>query len=250
MSEDPRFDPLFSQIDDAIKGLPDVDAPAESWQRIAGELSARRRRQGLIAASITGIALIGGALLVQSRLSSPAPDPITKLERIYTESNQNPEQQAAALEALSDVTHEALEKEPDNAALHDLAYAVDRKRAEVAAAGTTPDTVAYDSLRQQAEAPVGAIARKAPRSTLFNTGVRAFAGAGLSTVIDGLRVVDVLPGSPAAAAGLRADDVLLTGNGVPLRTVDDLVTTAASGVVAVEFRRGTERMSTSLQIRS
>src|SRR5205823_12800792 len=38
----------------------------------------------------------------------------------------------------------------------------------------------------------------------------------------GLEVIDVAPGSPAAAAGLRPEDILVAANGQPLTTVEQL----------------------------
>ena len=38
----------------------------------------------------------------------------------------------------------------------------------------------------------------------------------------GLRVVEVVPGGPAARAGLRAGDLLLTAGGKPVETAQDL----------------------------
>jgi len=39
---------------------------------------------------------------------------------------------------------------------------------------------------------------------------------------EGLEVVEVLPGSPAAAAGLRPEDLILSVDGAPMTTVDEL----------------------------
>lgn len=237
---------LLSEVDRGLQSLPELSAPAGQWETISQQLEPRRRP--LLAASIAFVALIGAGVLAKQLIDRSNHDPVAELENIYNDAGADPEQQAVTLKALSDAAHDAVEKDPDNAALHDLAYAIDRKRNEIAPDADAPDSSAVDSVRSVAEPTVEVIARNAPRVKLFNNAARAFGGAHLLAIVDGLRVVDVLPGSPAANAGLKADDVLLTANAVPVRTVDDLVAAAASGTVNVVMRRGTERITATLDV--
>jgi hypothetical protein len=228
---------LLREIDGGLSALPELSAPRAEWQNIARRLNARRRRP-LLAAGMAFVALLGGTLLFRPWPATDGGDPVAQLVEVYQLHAANPKQQAAALEALSDATHEALEQEPGNPALHDLAYQIDRKRAETGAPSVPLDTAAYEALRIEAAGPIENIARRAPRVALFAENARAFAGARLEPVTDGLRVVDVVPGSAAARAGLLPDDVLLAGDGNTLASVDALAAAAADGAVRLEARRG------------
>ena len=57
----------------------------------------------------------------------------------------------------------------------------------------------------------------APAPARFRLGVQ------LGDATDGVRVVSVAPGSAAAAAGVRSDDVLIEAAGVRLAKPDDLI---------------------------
>lgn len=52
----------------------------------------------------------------------------------------------------------------------------------------------------------------------------------------GLLVVSVLPNTPAQAAGLQPDDLLISANGQPLRTQEELAARVANRFVSVEGR--------------
>jgi S1-C subfamily serine protease len=56
-----------------------------------------------------------------------------------------------------------------------------------------------------------------------------------------VRVMGVEAGAPAAASGVKADDLLLTANGRPLLTVDDLqrvMVLGATAALTLEIERG------------
>jgi hypothetical protein len=240
---------FLRQIDAGLAQLPEIAAPPQLWYSIRRQVG-RRRTRPLLAASVGLLALGGGAVLISRMATKPAPDPVARIEALYEAAKTNPRQEAAALEALSEETHAALEKKPDNASLHDLAYVLDRKRAELAASGVAVDSAAVDSLRTEAVTSVEAIARRSPRITLFENTARAFAGARLAESPEGLRVVDVLPGSSAARAGLQKDDVLLQADTTSSRTVDSLTEAARDGEVTLLVRRGTAQITIVLQLRS
>lgn len=68
-----------------------------------------------------------------------------------------------------------------------------------------------------------------------------------------VRVLEVIGGSPAEAAGLRAGDRLVAAEGQPVQTLDDLVRAlvlGAPGRVAVQVLRGDERLSLELAPRA
>jgi S1-C subfamily serine protease len=61
-----------------------------------------------------------------------------------------------------------------------------------------------------------------------------------------VEVVEVIAGSPAAAAGLRAEDLIVAVDGAPVRGVDDLQRLLGAERIGVEvrldvFRGGTRR---------
>ncbi len=69
-------------------------------------------------------------------------------------------------------------------------------------------------------------------------------GAGLEPIVG-----RVLPSSPAAAAGIRAGDRILTANGQPVRALEDYATVSdkeKTKPVTVELARGAERLSVTL----
>ena len=74
-------------------------------------------------------------------------------------------------------------------------------------------------------------------------------GEVLEETADGLRVIGVLPGSPAEAAGLRAGDVLLAVAGREVAAFADVEELARGlppppdGALEVEVLRGGERMT-------
>lgn len=73
----------------------------------------------------------------------------------------------------------------------------------------------------------------------------AFLGIGVLPADDGVLVQDVMPGSPAEAAGLLVDDVLLSVDGEPVTadTVAGVIGGRAVGeTVALEVRRGDETL--------
>jgi S1-C subfamily serine protease len=60
----------------------------------------------------------------------------------------------------------------------------------------------------------------------------------------GIRILEVVEGSPARSAGLARQDLLLAANGSPVQTLDDLqrvVVLAASSEIALDVLRGKER---------
>lgn len=76
-----------------------------------------------------------------------------------------------------------------------------------------------------------------PRKSLFS----------LAEALDGLPVLGALAGTPAARAGVRYGDILLSVNGKRVRTVNDYVEAKNSrtdGMDVVVFRAGEERVIT------
>jgi serine protease Do len=66
----------------------------------------------------------------------------------------------------------------------------------------------------------------------------------------GVRVMRVEPGTPAASAGLRGQDVLLAANGQDLRALDDLqrvMVLTAPAEISLEVLRGGERRTMSIR---
>jgi membrane-associated protease RseP (regulator of RpoE activity) len=82
-------------------------------------------------------------------------------------------------------------------------------------------------------------------ATLSSPGYLGLIADDADTSGRGLQVITVRPGSPAEAAGLRANDLLVEIDRRPLRTLDDLsaaLTTRAAGEsVAITFERGGSR---------
>jgi putative serine protease PepD len=70
--------------------------------------------------------------------------------------------------------------------------------------------------------------------------------------LGGVRVASVLAGGPAEAAGLRAGDVIMRIEDVPVGSPDDLVALirkyAPGAVVAVEYQRGSASQKTSVTL--
>lgn len=68
----------------------------------------------------------------------------------------------------------------------------------------------------------------------------------------GVRLVSVEPSGPAAGAGLRANDVIVTLDGRPTNEPTDLIALvrkfAPGSVVVVEYRRGTSRRNASVTL--
>jgi serine protease Do len=68
----------------------------------------------------------------------------------------------------------------------------------------------------------------------------------------GIRVLEVVEGSPAQAAGLRRDDLLLSAGGSPVQTLDDLqrvMVLAPASEIAVELWRGAGRQEVPIRPR-
>jgi S1-C subfamily serine protease len=66
----------------------------------------------------------------------------------------------------------------------------------------------------------------------------------LAAALEGVAVLGVLPGTPAAEAGVRYGDVVLAVNGVRVRTLADYVEAKdlrPDGMEVVVFRSGDER---------
>ncbi len=70
-------------------------------------------------------------------------------------------------------------------------------------------------------------------------------GVNLAAAAEGLRVVEVSPGSPAAEAGVQAGDVIVSIDGRAVDTVDALTTTAGQRL-ELTVLRGDERLSFEL----
>ncbi|HET6437800.1 MAG TPA: trypsin-like peptidase domain-containing protein [Anaeromyxobacter sp.] len=76
-----------------------------------------------------------------------------------------------------------------------------------------------------------------------------FREAGLTR---GIRVLEVVEGSPAEAAGLRKDDLLLSANGNPVQTLDDLqrvMVLSPPAEIPVEVQRAADRRTLSIRPR-
>ncbi len=76
-----------------------------------------------------------------------------------------------------------------------------------------------------------------------------FREAGLTR---GIRVLEVVEGSPAQAAGLRKDDLLLGANGTPVQTLDDLqrvMVLAPPSEIQLEIQRASGRQALSIRPR-
>jgi S1-C subfamily serine protease len=76
-----------------------------------------------------------------------------------------------------------------------------------------------------------------------------FRGAGLTR---GIRVLEVVDSSPAQAAGLRRDDLLLSANGSPVQTLDDLqrvMVLAAPTEILLEVQRAADRRTLAIRPR-
>jgi S1-C subfamily serine protease len=76
-----------------------------------------------------------------------------------------------------------------------------------------------------------------------------FREAGLSR---GIRVLEVVEGSPAQAAGIVRDDLLLSANGSPVQTLDDLqrvMVLAPSAEIPLEVQRGVARRTLAIRPR-
>lgn len=74
-----------------------------------------------------------------------------------------------------------------------------------------------------------------PRKSLFS----------LAEALDGLPILGALPGTPAARAGVRYGDILLSVNGKRVRTVNDYVEAKnlrTDGMDVIVFRSGEERI--------
>ncbi len=68
----------------------------------------------------------------------------------------------------------------------------------------------------------------------------------------GVRVLEVVEGSPAQAAGLAGNDLLLAAGGSPVETLDDLqrvLVLAPDGEIAVEVLRGGQRRGVAIRPR-
>ena len=66
----------------------------------------------------------------------------------------------------------------------------------------------------------------------------------------GLQITDVIPGSPAAKAGVRKNDIILAVNGEPVKTLADLHHAAAreKGLHRLRLQRGEEQVSVTLEM--
>ena len=76
-----------------------------------------------------------------------------------------------------------------------------------------------------------------------------FRDAGLSR---GIRVLEVVESSPAQAAGLHRDDLLLSANGSPVQTLDDLqrvMVLAPPTEIQLEVQRGPDRRALAIRPR-
>jgi len=73
-----------------------------------------------------------------------------------------------------------------------------------------------------------------------------------SSRIEGVVVQTVRPKSPAEEAGIRADDIIIAVDGVPLRQTDDLVSkvllTTVGEQIAVTFERGGTVQATTVRV--
>lgn len=67
----------------------------------------------------------------------------------------------------------------------------------------------------------------------------------LAAALEGVAIVGVLPGTPAARAGIRYGDVLLEVNGQRVKNFDDYIAAKnlrEHGMDVVVFRAGTEKV--------
>ena len=116
-----------------------------------------------------------------------------------------------------------------------------------AAPEATPATA---TPRATAAAPATATPAAAPATATPAAGATvSMLGEVLEETADGLRVIGVLPGSPAEAAGLRVGDVLLAVAGREVAAFADVEELARGlppppdGALEVEVRRGGERLT-------
>lgn len=68
----------------------------------------------------------------------------------------------------------------------------------------------------------------------------------LAKALEGLPVLGALAGTPAARAGIRYGDILLSVNGMRTRTVTDYVTAKnlrSDGMAIIVFRSGSEQLA-------
>jgi S1-C subfamily serine protease len=71
-------------------------------------------------------------------------------------------------------------------------------------------------------------------------------------LVRGIRVLEVVEGSPAEAAGLAKDDVLLAASGAPVETLDDLqrVTVLTDAPeIPLDVLRGARRLALAIRPR-
>lgn len=83
-------------------------------------------------------------------------------------------------------------------------------------------------------------------------GARAFVGISLENTADGVRVVQVVPGSPAETAGLQAGDILTAINGADIATASDarqaIIGLSAGDTVSVSFSRDGEAQTVEITL--